>query len=305
MSAFSSVEEYSPVTVLDDVPDSPSFSRASAVEALDESDAADINPESRDEARQLSEDLLRQSASTRHPFRDSVTIHVCRGVGENRHLTELVSGLRDGGWDVVMVPPESLDSPSADARRRVALGLGLGATAALRAACEGVLAQNDGVVAVCPFLGFDAPMYPNPSGRGISLRERAFQWAGKRFLRPLARRVECISAYTGLGRFVSEPISWADLAACAHSVSFSDVMSQLGCSTVIVLDRDDLELDAERAAVQIPAMNAAAALELRSLAGEELLAAVEHALFGLFRSQSASSQTEVTPAIAASEGQPL
>ena len=141
----------------------------------------------------------------------------------------------------------------------------------------------DGVVAVCPFLGFDSPIFHH-SAKGVgAIKRRAFKLAGKAGWRPVSSRVECVSAYTGLGHFVSEPISWADLVDCAPGVEFAGLMSHVSCPTAIILDSEDPDLDVERAQAQIQAMSALVSVDIRPLEGDCLLHAVEHALFCVIR----------------------
>jgi hypothetical protein len=227
-------------------------------------------------------------------LRTGLTVSVCRGAGDDEYLDALVSGLASLGWEVeaaVMPATASLrgaapriepaQSVTSTGRLRVALGLGLGGSLAMWQGRDARLGLVDGVVAVCPFLGFNAPIYRgNQPG---ALRQRAFDYATKPALRALASRIECVSAYHGLGDFVSHPLSWADVVDCASHADFAGMMSDFSCPTAIILDADDPQLDVERARSQIPAMNMMASVEIRALTGDQLLHAVDHALFSVLR----------------------
>ena len=243
-----------------------------------------------------------QSYPSAYSLHYGVTVYVCRGAGDCDHVDALVEALRGSGWEVELsAPPIAHAQPGeriepgshagGDARLRVALGLGLGGSRAMWQGWDARLGHVDGVVAVCPFLGFDSPIFHH-SAKGVGvIKRRAFKLAGKSGWRPVSSRVECVSAYTGLGRFVSEPISWADLVFCAPGVEFAGLMSHVSCPTAIILDSEDPDLDAERAQAQIQAMSALVSVEIRPLEGEYLLHAVEHALFCVIRYHQEGAHT--------------
>ena len=223
-----------------------------------------------------------------------VTVHVCRGAGDCDHVDALVEALRGSGWEVELSPPPITHARSderiepgihanGDSSLRVALGLGLGGSRAMWQGWDARLGRVDGVVAVCPFLGFDSPIFHHSAkGAGV-IKKRAFKLAGKAGWRPVSSRVECLAAYTGLGHFASEPISWADLVDCSPGVEFADLMSHVSCPTAIILDSEDSDLDVERSQAQIRAMSALVSVDIRPLEGDYLLHAVEHALFCVIR----------------------
>lgn len=244
-------------------------------------------------------DSLGPLAGNSHPsawLRTGLTVAVCRGAGDDGHVEALIAGLRSLGWEVetaAMPATASLRGSApriepaganvASGRLRVALGVGLGGSLAMWQARDARLGHVDGVVAVCPFLGFNAPIYHGNDKRQGGMRQRAFDYAARPALRMLASRIECVSAYPGLGNFVSHPLSWADLVDCASHADFSGMLSDFSCPTAIILDAEDHELDAERARSQIPAMNMMASVDIRPLSGEQLLHAVDHALFSVLR----------------------
>jgi len=236
------------------------------------------------------------AAHAARPIHDGLIIHVCRGAGGDDHLDALLHALTQNGWAIDTslahqaplsgVPGSGIEPGAAafnDGNIHVALGSGLGGARAMWQGWDARLRRVDGVVAVCPFLGFDSPLSRNSAKRVGRLHAKAFALAGRARWRPIAERVECASGYTGLAGFVSEPISWADIADCTPYIEFSQLMGHLVCPTAIILDAEDAELDAPRAMAQIPAMSVLASVDVRPLVDGGLLHAVEHALYQIIR----------------------
>ncbi|MEY3202688.1 MAG: hypothetical protein RIR70_2238 [Pseudomonadota bacterium] len=250
-----------------------------------------------------------QATLSHTPAHDGLTVHVCRGTGDGGYIDALIAALIGNGWSIESssaANPASNDGPVGrrepgglafnDGNIHVALGLGLGGAHAMWCGKDGRLGAMDGVVAVCPFLGFDAPIYRSNQKRVGRLQERAFALAGQGRWRSIAARVECVGAYCGLGNFASQPISWADVVDCAPHLDFTQLMSQLTCPHVLILDAEDPELDADRAKSQIPAMSVLASADIRVLGDSGLLHAVEHALYSIIRHHREGRAQAASPA---------
>lgn len=227
------------------------------------------------------------------PSRAGLVVHLYRSPSDSIQIDPLLSGLKRLGWGVAqetqLIPRPAVErveptpAPSSDGQCHVLLGVGLGGTRAMWDSWYSKSGSVQGVVAVCPFLGFDAPMYRSGANGVGTLRQRAFDLAAKSLWRPVFSRVECVSSYVGLGRFADQAVSWTDLVEAAPFPGFGDLMSHPSCPTAIVLDVEDPDIDAERATTQIPAMNTQVAVSLCALSGEQLVVAVDEALFSLLR----------------------
>ena len=144
-------------------------------------------------------------------------------------------------------------------------GFGLAANLALCLA-SGAKDKLRAVLAVGPFVGFDAPMFGRSRRNATWFTENLLQMSRMRLLSGIANHVECTRVLPGFRSPSAGAVSWGQLAACVPHSSFAGVVSTIACPTVIVLDGADEDLDHERANNQILAMNSRLRISLQDLA---------------------------------------
>lgn len=123
-----------------------------------------------------------------------------------------------------------------------------------------------GVLAISPFMGFDAPMFGCSRHNGTRFAENILRMSRMHMLSNTANYLECTSVLPGMRSPAAGPVSWGQLAACVPSASFAGLLAAIVCPTVIVLDDANEDLDQDRACHQIPAMNSRLGVSLQDLA---------------------------------------
>ncbi len=146
----------------------------------------------------------------------------------------------------------------------IVVGFGLAANLAMCLA-GGAKDKLRAVLAVGPFMGFDAPMYSRSRRNATWFTENLLQMSRMRLLSGTANHVECTRVLPGFRSPSAGAVSWGQLAACVPHSSFAGVMSPIACPTVIVLDNADEDLDHDRANNQILAMNSQLRVSLQDL----------------------------------------
>ncbi len=149
----------------------------------------------------------------------------------------------------------------------VLAAFGLAANLAMCLA-EGAKDRLRAVLAVAPFMGFDAPMFGCSRRNSTRLPEIFLRMSRMRLLSGIANHLECTRVLPGMRAPVAGAISWGQFAACVPHASFAGLLSPIACPTVIVLDDADADLDHDRAYHQILAMNSRLSVSLQDIAGK-------------------------------------
>lgn len=199
------------------------------------------------------------------------------GMTEHEPVDNLATALRDAGAQVrvlrIAEPRESkrellsqlLAFCEAEfSEPPVLAAYGLAANLAMWLA-RGAKDELRAVLAIGPFMGFDAPMFGCSRRNSTWLPEKMLRMSRMRMLSRTANYLECTRALPGLRASSDARISWGELAACVPYASIDGLLTRVSCPTVIVLDEDSADLDRDRAQNQVLAMNSKLRLSLQSL----------------------------------------
>ena len=146
----------------------------------------------------------------------------------------------------------------------ILVAFGLAANVALWLA-QGLKDRCRAVLAVGPFMGFDAPMYESSRHKSTWLTEKILRMSRMRLFNRTANYLECTRTLPGMRALTDAPVSWGVLANCVPTTAFAGIVAPVACPTVVVLDSVDADLNHDRATNQILAMNALLRLSLQDL----------------------------------------
>jgi hypothetical protein len=108
------------------------------------------------------------------------------------------------------------------------------------------------LIAIGPFLGFDAPFFGQARQRDLGVRRTLLRLAGMRAMRFAADRIAFLAPGCGLVADGPAP-AWGAVARAGGEGSFVRAAGALRQDVLVVLDAGDADLDAVRAEAQLRA----------------------------------------------------